>query len=100
MKQLRRRSFIMLIAGVPLWGCALFVTEDFFGKSWQGQPIDNLRRQWGAPAEVIKNADGTTEVRYEIFNGRCTYYFNTDPTGKIVGYHYRSSGWGGCKPIG
>ena len=100
-KMTHRNAISILTSTLLLSSCAVFVTNDDFGKSWQGQPIDKLQRQWGNPAEVVRSSDGTSEVRYEIFHGGCTYYFTTDAAGKIVGYRYEVNGLGGsCKPIG
>jgi hypothetical protein len=93
-------TVIALLTSILLFGCSLFVTEEFFGKSWKGHSIVELEEAWGEPAEVIENLDGTKEVRYELFHGKCTYYFITDSADNITGYRYRSSGWGACKPIG
>lgn len=91
---------ITFLISILLFGCSLFVTEEFFGKNWQGHSIDELKEAWGEPAGMIENSDGTNEFRYELFHGNCTYNFTTDLDGMIIGYHYRSSGWGACKPIG
>lgn len=76
------------------------MTNDDFGKSWQGKPIEQLQRQWKMPGQVVRDSAGTTEYRFDIFQGSCSYYFTTDAGGKIIGYRYEVHGFGTCKPIG
>jgi hypothetical protein len=88
-----------VIATVLSASCSLFTTNDDFGESWKGAPIERLQRAWGTPAETVRNNDGTSELRYDLFKGTCTYYFTTDAAGKIIAYRWKTNG-GSCKPIG
>jgi hypothetical protein len=76
------------------------VTNADFGESWQGKSLDRLKHQWGNPQSEVANRDGTSEVRYELFRGGCTYWFTTNASGTIVAYHYKVNGLGTCKPVG
>lgn len=84
-----------------LGSCSLFATNDNFGKSWTGAPFERLERVWGPPAEAARSIDGNTEMRYELFNGSCTYVFKVDQSGKIIGYRWKTNGYyRACVPIG
>mgnify|MGYP001574329261 FL=1 len=100
MRNFYKIIILIFFLGFILNGCAFFVTEDDFGKSWTGHPYSQLKNQWGEPTNIVKNKDGTMEVRYDIFNGECSYFFLVDQNGQIIGYHYKSSGFGACNPIG
>lgn len=86
--------------GAAASGCSLFVTNAAYGGSWTGKALDQLKRQWGSPSEESVLENGGREVRYELFNGGCTYWFSANDSGKIVAYRYKVNGWGTCKPIG
>ena len=83
-----------------LSGCSLVSSDQDFGESWTGQPIESLKRQWGAPSGETSNADGGSDVRYEIPKWGCTYWFTSDASGKIVRYRYKVEPFGTCKPVG
>lgn len=93
----------LLVAGVcaTVWlsGCGAFVSNDEFGLSWSGKPLAQLTQAWGQPAEQKNQADGSTEVRYDMKESRCTYWFTADKAGKIVTYRYEVGQWGSCKPV-
>ena len=93
----------LLVAGVcaTVWlsGCGAFVSNDEFGLSWSGKPLAQLTQAWGQPAEEKNQDDGSTEVRYDMKEARCTYWFTADKAGKIVTYRYKVGQWGTCKPV-
>jgi len=90
----------LMLGGAALTACSLFVSNDDFGESWKGHQIDELQGQWKQQGAMTSSPDGTKEYRFDIFHGKCTYYFRTDLTGKIITYRYDARGWGSCKPIG
>jgi len=90
----------LIAMAAAISGCSLFVTNEAFGQSWKDHQVEQLKHQWGNPQAESSNTDGSSELRYELFNGGCTYWFTTDASGKIVSYRYKVNGWGTCKPIG
>ena len=95
----RRRLTAGLCATVWLSGCGVFLSNDEFGMSWSGKPLAQLTQAWGQPATLDVQADGSTEVRYDLKEARCTYWFTADKAGKIVAYRYQLGQWGSCKPV-
>jgi len=95
----RRRLSAGLCATVWLSGCGALLSNDEFGLSWSGKPLAQLTQAWGQPAEQKNQADGSTEVRYDMKESRCTYWFTADKAGKIVTYRYEVGQWGSCKPV-
>lgn len=93
--------FILTVTPLAvLAGCSLFISNSTFGESWTGSPIESLKHQWGAPQGEIAHPDGSREIRYEMPKWGCTYWFVSDPSGKIVSYRYKAEALGTCKPIG
>ena len=101
-KYLAMTRFVLalILGAAALTACSIFASNDTFGESWKGEQIERLERQWKQQGAMTSNLDGTKEYRFDIFHGGCTYYFTTDPTGKIIAYRYDARGWGACKPIG
>ena len=60
----------LMVAGVcaSAWlsGCGVFVSNDEFGLSWSGKPLAQLKQAWGQPADEKTQADGSTELRYDL----------------------------------
>jgi hypothetical protein len=101
--QMLGRKRRLLVAGVcaTVWlsGCVVFASNDDSGRSWSGKPLAQLTQAWGNPAAQEIQADGSTEIRYDMGVARCTYWFTADKAGKIVAYRYEVGQWGTCKPI-
>ena len=95
----RRRSFAGVCATVWLSGCGAFLSNDEFGLSWSGKQLSQLTQAWGKPAAQLTHADGSTEVRYDMTEVRCTYWFTANNDGRIVSYRYQVGPWGSCKPV-
>jgi len=97
----RKRKLMVsgMCASVRLSGCCVFVSNDEFGLSWSGEPLAQLKQAWGQPAEEKIQVDGSTELRYDMKEARCTYWFTADKAGKIVAYRYEVGQWGSCKPV-
>jgi|GEM_PF-1517652 len=97
----RKRQLMVagVCASVWLSGCSVFVSNDEFGLSWSGEPLAQLKQAWGQPAEEKIQVDGSTELRYDMKEARCTYWFTADKAGKIVAYRYEVGQWGSCKPV-
>jgi hypothetical protein len=92
-----------MLAGVcaTAWlsGCGVCVSNDEFGLSWSGKPLTQLKQAWGQPSDQHVQADGSTELRYDMKEARCTYWITADRAGKIVAYRYEVGQWGSCKPV-
>ena len=71
----RKRQLMVsgMCASVWLSGCGVFVSNDEFGLSWSGEPLAQLKQAWGQPAEEKIQVDGSTELRYDMKEARCTY---------------------------
>ena len=95
----RRMLSGTVCAATLLASCTLFTSNDEFGLSWSGKPVDQLKQSWGQPAEQSRHTDGSSEVRYDLAEIRCTYWFTVDNAGKIVSYRYAVGQWGSCKPM-
>ena len=92
-----RRAVVVFLGSITLLsGCVLFASNNSLGESWKGSKIRSLEDAWGPPTVVIETEDGSKEFKYVIFHGSCAYYFVTDATGTITGYHHEGS----CIPIG
>jgi hypothetical protein len=91
---------IALLAGCLsfLAACASVPVDERLGRSWQGCSVNALERLWGAADEVVREGDGR-RLRYARVDGSCTYYFNTDWSGTIVGYRYNAASGGACRPV-
>ena len=59
--------------------------------------MNALERLWGPPDEALREGDGR-RLRYARRDGGCTYYFNTDWSGTIVGFRYVAASAGACRP--
>jgi len=95
----RRMLSGTVCAATLLASCTLFTSNDEFGLSWSGKPVDQLKQSWGQPADQQKHSDGSSEIRYDLAELRCTYWFTVDKAGKIVSYRYAIGQWGSCKPM-
>ena len=95
----KRLSPAMLLAATcGVSACSMFVSNDEFGLLWSGQSVDQLKTARGQPSGEEKHTDGSTEIRYDMADIRCTYWFTVDKTGKLVAYRYAVGEWGSCKP--
>ena len=90
---------IALLAGCLsfLAACSSVPVDERLGRSWQGCSVNALERLWGPADEVVREGDGR-RLRYVLPDGSCTYYFNTDWSGTIVGYRYAAGATGACRP--
>jgi hypothetical protein len=93
------RTLRFLAGGLSLLAaCSSVPVDQRLGRSWQGCSVNALERLWGRPDEVVREGDGR-RLRYVRADGSCTYYFNTDWSGTIVGYRYVAASSGACRPV-
>ena len=93
-----RASLFSLAAAWLLSACGVLASQDEWGLAWSGKPVEQLTSAWGQPNEQRSQGDGSTEIRYDLTDARCSYWFTVDRGGKIAAYRYVVGQWGSCKP--
>lgn len=70
---------IVFLAAALLGGCA---TNEHL-KAWEGQPVNLLVEQWGAPKQRMRLDNGNTVMNYSDGGGKCSIVVVASQAGRI-----------------
>ena len=89
------RNIGLLMILVLFSGCSYFVSWEDISDPVVGRSMEDIKKIWDEPDEIIPLHSGEKEYRYKI-DRSCTHYWIVSPEGIIIGYRYT----GYCRPVG
>lgn len=89
------RNIYLVVLVILFAGCSYFVSWEDISDPVVGSSMEDIKKIWDEPDEIITRSNGEKEYKYKI-DRSCTHYWIVDQKGIITDYRYT----GYCRPAG